>query len=123
MIFAGLVESFVHISSSEIFPLTYTHGIPIGIFVQSPFHIAFCSRLKVQVSVDTTETSPLFKPFHRRCTSFGFLTCGQQAYRWPSSRSKTESSSTRYCTHVSARTGTPRACAARMMSAPSPVDM
>jgi hypothetical protein len=27
--------------------------MPIGIFVQSPFHIAFCSRVKVQVLVET----------------------------------------------------------------------
>ena len=60
-------------------------AVPIGIFVQSPFHIAFCSRVKVQVSVETTETSPSRRPCQSRSTSFGFLTCGQQANRWPSS--------------------------------------
>src|SRR3954464_6622209 len=111
MIFAGLVESLVHISSRELLPASqpwvYVSGIkvsspgnPIGILVQSPFHIAFCSRLKVQVSVEMTDTSPLLNPFHKRSTSLGFLSCGQQAYRCPSSRSNTESSRTRYCTHV-----------------------
>ena len=31
-------------------------GMPIGIFVQSPSHIAFCSRVKVQVSVGGGES-------------------------------------------------------------------
>ena len=134
MIFAGLVLSFVHISSSvrrpSSTPRVYVSGssvsspgIPIGIFVQSPCHIAFCSRVKVQVSVEITDTSPWCSPFQSRSTSAGFFSCGQQAKRWPSSRSNTVSSRTRYCTQVSAITGTPRACAARMMSAPSPVDM
>ena len=95
----------------------------MGILVQSPFHIAFCSRLKVQVSVETTDTSPLRSPCHSRSTSFGFFTWGQQAKRWPSSPSNTESSSTRYWAQVSASTGTPRAWAARTMSVPSAVDM
>ncbi len=53
--------------------------MPIGIFVQSPSHIAFCSRVNVHVSVEMTETSPCFSPSQRRSTSFGFLSWGQHA--------------------------------------------
>ena len=72
MIFAGFVLSFMHISSSvrrpPSTPCVYVSGIsvsrpgmPIGIFVQSPSHIAFCSRVNVHVSVEITETSPCSK--------------------------------------------------------------
>ena len=64
-----LVLSFALISSSvRRFPNTpwvyvsgisvSSPGIPIGIFVQSPSHMAFCSRVNVQVSVEITDTSP-----------------------------------------------------------------
>ena len=73
MMRAGFVLSFMHISSSvsrpPSTPCVYVSGssvsspgIPIGIFVQSPSHIAFCSRVKVQVSVEITDTSPLAQP-------------------------------------------------------------
>ena len=75
MMRAGLVLSFMHISSIDRrpprTPRVYVSGssvsrpgIPIGIFVQSPFHIAFCSRENVHVSVETTDTSPSLRPFH-----------------------------------------------------------
>ncbi len=98
-------------------------GMPMGILVQSPPHIAFCSRVKLQVSVDITDTSPSASPCQSRSESSFFLICGQVAKRWPSGRAKTESSSTRYCGQVSDSTLTPRSCAARTMSAPAPVDM
>ena len=74
----------------------------MGILVQSPSQRAFCARLKVHVSVETTETSPSFRPFQSRSWSFFFLICGQQAKRWPSGPSNAESSSTRYWAQVSA---------------------
>ena len=52
-----------------------------GILVQSPCHMAFCSRVKVQVSVEMTETVSSWSPRQSRAESAGFLSWGQQAKR------------------------------------------
>ena len=98
-------------------------GMPKGILRKSPSHMAFCSLVKVHVSVASTSTAPWARPFQRPSRSPAERIGGQVAKWCPSGREKSSESSSRYCGPVSACTRTPRARAAATARVALAVDM
>lgn len=83
--------------------------------MKSPRPASFCSRVKLQWSVDTVWISPLRRAVQRACWSRSFRMGGAQTYRAAmeySGASYTLSSSTRYWGQVSTYTRWPRLRAA-----------